>query len=68
MILLDTNIISELIKTHPNPAVIAWLDEQFSNELYLPSIVKAEIELGIAILNDGKRKQALAQAAELILL
>jgi len=66
MILLDTNIISELMKTHPNPAVIEWLDEQFSNELYLPAIVKAEIEMGVAILDNGKRKQALLQAAELI--
>lgn len=66
MILLDTNIVSELMKTHPNPAVIQWLDQQFSNELYLPAIVKAEIEVGIALLDDGKRKQALLQAAELI--
>lgn len=66
MILLDTNIISELMKTQTNPAVIAWLDEQFSNELYLPVIVKAEIELGIAILDNGKHKQASLQAAELI--
>jgi len=51
------------MKTHPNPAVIEWLDEQFSNELYLPAIVKAEIEMGVAILDNGKRKQALLQAA-----
>lgn len=66
MILLDTNIISELMRPKPNPIVIEWLDEQFSNELFLPAIVKAEIEMGIAILDKGKRKQALLQAAELI--
>jgi predicted nucleic acid-binding protein len=66
MILLDTNIISELMRQKPNLAVIEWLDEQFSHELFLPAIVKAEIEMGIAILDDGKRKRALLQAAELI--
>ncbi|MEE9338321.1 MAG: PIN domain-containing protein, partial [Methylococcaceae bacterium] len=66
MILLDTNIISELMRQKPNSTVIEWLDEQFSYELFLPAIVKAEIEMGIAILDDGKRKRALLQAAELI--
>ncbi len=66
MILLDTNVISELMKREPNLTVIEWLDEQFSHDLYLPAIVKAEIEMGIAILNNGKRKQALLQAAELV--
>lgn len=66
MILLDTNVISELMKTSPDAGVIAWLDDQFSNELFIPSIVKAEIEMGIAILDDGKRKQSLLKVAELI--
>jgi predicted nucleic acid-binding protein len=64
MILLDTNIISELMRPEPNSAVIEWLDEQFSHELYLPAIVKAEIEMGIAILDSGKRMEALLQAAK----
>ena len=54
------------MKREPNSTVIEWLDEQFSDDLYLPAIVKAEIEMGIAILDNGKRKQALLQAAELI--
>ncbi len=66
MILLDTNIISELMRPRPSSVVIEWLDDQFSRELYLPAIVKAEIEMGIAILDNGKRKQGLLQAAELI--
>ena len=66
MILLDTNVISELMRPEPHEGVIAWLDEQLSDELYLPAIVKAEIEIGIAILDDGKRKQNLVEAANLI--
>lgn len=66
MILLDTNIISELMRPEPNYAVIEWLDKQVAEQLFLPAIVKAEIETGIAILDDGKRKQALLKAAEFI--
>ena len=40
--------------------------DNMSEQLFLPAIAKAEIETGIAILNDGKRKQALLQAAEFI--
>ncbi|MFU8789547.1 MAG: type II toxin-antitoxin system VapC family toxin [Methylobacter sp.] len=66
IILLDTNIISELMRLQPNLAVIDWLDEQYADELFIPAIVKAEIETGIAILDDGKRKQSLLKAAEFI--
>lgn len=66
MILLDTNIISELMRAEPNQAVIEWLDEQVAEQLFLSAIAKAEIETGIAILDDGKRKQALLKAAEFI--
>ncbi|MDD5272555.1 MAG: type II toxin-antitoxin system VapC family toxin [Methylovulum sp.] len=66
MILLDTNIISELMRQKPNPAVIGWLDGQYTYDLFIPAIVKAEIETGIAILDDGKRKQTLSKAAEFI--
>ena len=59
MILLDTNIISELMRPQPNQAVIEWLDGQYAEQLFLPAIVKAEIETGIALLDDGKRKQSL---------
>jgi len=66
MILLDTNVISELMRPQPNANVIEWLDKQFSHELFISAIVKAEIEMGIAILDRGKRKQTLLQAAEII--
>lgn len=66
IILLDTNIISELMRPQPNLAVIDRLDEQYADELFIPAIVKAEIETGIAILDDGKRKQSLLKAAEFI--
>ena len=63
MVLLDTNVISELMKTRPEPKVLHWLDQQFDADLYMSVVSKAEIELGIAQLPEGKRKQNLAAAA-----
>ena len=63
MILLDTNVVSELMKAIPNPNVVQWLDDQIATEIFISSITKAEIELGIALLPNGKRKKALYEAA-----
>ena len=63
MILLDTNVVSELMKATPNPNVVLWLDDQIATEVFISSITKAEIELGIALLPHGKRKKALSEAA-----
>ena len=63
MYLLDTNILSELMRINPNQDVIHWLDNQFVDDLAISSITIAEIRLGIALLPEGKRKQALSQAA-----
>lgn len=64
MILLDTNVLSELMKPHPEARVVAWLDEQPASTLFISAITRAEIELGIALLPDGKRKQNIAAAAK----
>ena len=64
MMLLDTNVLSELMKTTPDPAVIQWLDAQPSFTLFISSVTKAEIELGVALLPKGKRKNALNDAAQ----
>lgn len=64
MILLDTNVLSELMKPAPEAAVVAWLDEQPNTTLFISAITRAEIKLGIALLPEGKRKQKIARAAE----
>lgn len=66
MILLDTNVISELMKTQPDAAVLNWVDAQLETDLFLCAISKAEIEWGIGQLVDGKRKQQLQQAASAV--
>ena len=48
MILLDTNVVSELMKKQPDVGVLNLLDKQSGNDLFTSTITKAEIELGVA--------------------
>lgn len=66
MILLDTNVLSELMRSAPEKNVLEWIDSQPASELYISAITKAEIELGIALLPDGKQKNRLSTAAGLM--
>ena len=59
MILLDTNVISELMRAEPNQKVQKWVEKQAIESLFLSSITLAEIYFGLEVLPDGKRKQAL---------
>jgi predicted nucleic acid-binding protein len=63
MIVLDTNVLSELMRSVPNQQVIAWVDAQPASDLVVTSITVAEILYGIARMDDGKRKQALHSLA-----
>ena len=63
MILLDTNVISELMRQTPDPSVMTWIDGQPQECLYSSAVTRAEIELGIALLPEGRRKQGLQLAA-----
>lgn len=60
MIILDTNVISEAMKPEPASRVIAWLDAQAAETLFLSSVTVAELMFGIGALPDGRRKQNLA--------
>ncbi len=59
MILLDTNVISEPLKLNADPQVVAWIDAQVIETLYLSTISVTELRFGIAVLPDGKKKQHL---------
>ena len=63
-VLLDTNVLSELMRARPNAAVLAWFEQQSGVRFYTSAITRAEIFLGIALLPAGKRRVALAAAAE----
>lgn len=62
MIILDTNVVSEPLKPKPDAAVLAWLDRQAPETLYLTTITLAELQAGIEILPAGKRRTALQAA------
>lgn len=64
MIVLDTNVLSELMRPAPEPRVLQWLDAQKKSQVWLTSITCAEIFAGIARLPNGKRKTSLQQAAQ----
>jgi len=64
MIVLDTNVISELMRDAPHPAVLAWVDEQAAASLFVTAVTEAEIRLGIALLPAGKRRDGIAEAAD----
>ena len=66
MIILDTNVISELMKRRPHPAVFEWFAAQNADKLFTTSVNKAEVLYGIAVLPDGRRRADLTAAAEAI--
>lgn len=64
MILLDTNVLSEFMRPQPSAQVLSWLNGQPAEEVWISAISRAEIELGLALLPEGRRQAALAQAAQ----
>src|SRR5215510_3177792 len=64
MIILDTNVISELMRRKPSAQVATWVAQQPGTELFTTSITEAEIFYGIELLGRGKRREGLLVAAE----
>lgn len=64
MIILDTNVLSELMKAEPSLRVREWVAKQAATELYTTSITEAEILYGIELVAVGKRREGLLAAAE----
>ncbi len=62
--LLDTNVLSELMRPQPSAEVMAWFAANSAMPMYTCAITQAEILNGIALLPDGKRRTTLAQACE----
>lgn len=64
MILLDTNVISEMMRFRPEPAVAAWLDKQLEEDLWTASVVLAELLSGIEMMPPGRKQRTLREAVE----
>ena len=64
MIVFDTNVISELMRSEPSSVVVGWVRSCRASELYTTSITFAEVRYGIERLPDGSRKQLLRTVAD----
>lgn len=64
MIVLDTNVLSELMRAAPSAAVVRWMAAQPAASLYTTSITQAEILHGIMLLPAGRKRAAVEAAAE----
>ena len=62
MIILDTNVLSALMRTAPEAPVVVWLDRQPTDSVWITSITLFEARLGLALLPVGRRRQALETA------
>jgi toxin FitB len=62
MIVIDTNVVSEIVKPSPSPYVIEWFRQQRPQDLYTTTITQAEILYGIESLPKGRRRTALQSA------
>ncbi len=62
--LLDTNVLSELMRQNPNPLVTEWLDSQTVDKLQTSAVSQAEILAGIFMLPAGNRRDVLTRGAE----
>lgn len=64
MIVLDTNVLSELMRRRPAVRVVRWVDEQDASRLAITAVTVAELLYGIARLADGARKTKLTGAVD----
>lgn len=67
MVILDTNVISALMLSEPEQAVVTWLDEQASESVWTTSITVYEVRFGLEILSAGSRRNRLTPAFEALL-
>lgn len=67
MILLDTNVVSTLMRRDPDPGVVAWLDDQPAESVWTTSITVFEVRTGLELLEPGRRRRQLEQAFDQLL-
>ena len=64
MIIIDTNVVSELMRASPDPALLAWFAGHAADTLYLTAVSEAELRTGAAILPAGQRRDRLVGAID----
>lgn len=64
IVLLDTSVLSEVMRATPDPRVLEWVNQYPKGAAWISAVTVAEIRVGIAVLTDGERKTALVQNAD----
>lgn len=67
MIIVDTSVVSELLRPTPEPRVEGWLAAQDGLDIYLTAISEAELRYGVGVMDNSKRRDGLADAIDRIL-
>jgi len=67
VIVLDTNVLSELTRATPSPAVMAWARAQDPAAVFTTAVCEAELLFGVAAMTEGRRRDAIARAVETML-
>ena len=67
MTVLDTNVLSALMRQTPDEKVVAWLDKQPRTSIWTTSVTVLEVRFGLQVMPAGKRRSALMQAFEAVL-
>jgi predicted nucleic acid-binding protein len=66
MLILDTNVISEILRPEPDKSVVAWFESQPKSQVFTTAISYAEISYGVSLLPKGSRRQKLLATVEVI--
>jgi predicted nucleic acid-binding protein len=64
MIILDSNVVSELMRPAPEPRVLRWLDSQAAEDLHVTAVTVAEILYGVDLISAGRRREVVRAATE----
>ena len=67
MFVLDTNVVSELMRPAPDPVIASWVGEHATSSLFLTAVTEAELRFGLAAMPTGKRRDGLGAALERVL-
>jgi predicted nucleic acid-binding protein len=67
VIILDTNVLSALMRTRPEVGVVSWLDRQPADSIWVTSVTVSEARFGLALLPRGRRRSGLERAFERVL-
>ena len=67
MFVLDTNVVSELMRPAPDPVIASWVAAHATSSLFLTAVTEAELRFGLAVMPTGKRRDGLGAALERVL-